>query len=326
LASLNSGRYESALRKEVTDPTLPAVLSDEGYTCLGVVPTPQADPVFGFDRGFDFFENFYDAGNRGKSYRDYLARFDLIRRLYHRIAPPHAKFDRLPPDSDIIDKAVKNFNSSTSPRFLWVHLNGPHRPYGRGDDAISKSIDRKALFSPNRLTDAEHEEIISKYRASLSRTDNHIQDLLARLDSDPTVVFTSDHGDEFGEEGKYFHQPQRRRVADALIEVPVVFDGIDIDPSWVSLIDIAPTIVSALDFDVPETWDGVDHTTDSRDHAITIAPWLDEATVAYQNKRIKLVAKDADVSLHAGDRTLNVVESDVPDDVEDRLRDLGYVR
>jgi arylsulfatase A-like enzyme len=325
LASLISSRYEASLEKSVVGPSLPMVLSDAGYTCIGLVPTPQADPVFGFDQGFDYFKNFYDAGNRGKTYRDYLAQFTILRKLYHRVAPPQAKMDRLPRDSTVIDEAVEQFNTVDEPRFLWLHLMETHRPYGRENNGISKQLDRKALFSPGKLTETEHDEILSKYRAALRRTDTRVENLLNRLDSSPIFIFVSDHGDEFGEDSRYFHQPQRRRVADALIEVPIVFDGMDLDSSWMSLIDLAPSLIGGLGFDIPDAWDGVDHMTGSRNHAITIAPWLDKATVSYQNSRVKLTANEANISLMTGDRKIALEGSMAPEKVKDRLRSLGYV-
>lgn len=329
LAGLVSGQLSSAAEKRVLSPTLAEQLSDAGYTCIGLPPTPQTDPVFDFDAGFDQFKNIYDAGNRGKTYRDYLAQFNILRRLYHRIAPPQAKLDQLPLDKDVLDEAAERFNASESPRFVWVHLNGTHRPYGRGSDGISASLDRKALFSPDKLTDDQHDEIVSKYRAALERTDRSIEQFRSQLDSDPLFVFTSDHGDEFAEEGKYFHQPQRRRVVDALTEVPVVFDGVEIpnDDPWFSLLDLAPTILSAVGLDVPNEWNGIDHTDPeaTRDHAVTLAPWLDEATVSYKTGQLKLVANDSNVSLQSGKESISVEASDVPKDVEDRLQDLGYV-
>lgn len=329
LAGIVSGQMVSAAEKRAASPTLAERLSKAGYTCIGLPPTPQADPVFNFDAGFDQFKNYYDAGNRGKTYRDYLAQFDLIRRLYHRIAPPQAKLDQLPHDEDVLDEAIERFNESEGPRFLWVHLNAPHRPYGRGSDAISESLDRKALFSPDRLTDDQHDEIVSKYRAALRRTDSTIEQFHDRLDGDPLFVFTSDHGEEFDEDGKYFHQPQRRRVADALTEVPVVLDGAEIpnDDPWFSLLDIAPTIVSAVGLDVPDEWNGIDHTNPeaTRDHAVTIAPWLDEATVSYKTRQLQLVASDSNVSLQSGSESISVQASEVPKEVEEKLQDLGYV-
>jgi arylsulfatase A-like enzyme len=143
------------------------------------------------------------------------------------------------------------------------------------------------------------------------------------------LVFTSDHGDEFGEEGKYFHQPQRRRTVDALTEVPVAFDGIELanDDPWISLLDIAPTILSAVGLDIPEEWNGIDHTDPdaTRDHAITIAPWLDEATVSYKTRQLQLVASDSNVSLQSGSESTSVQASEVPKEVEQKLQDLGYV-
>lgn len=329
LAGLVSGQVASAAQKRVTSPTLAEQLSGAGYTCIGLPSSPQTDPTFNFDAGFDQFENYRDSGNRGRWYRDFLARFNTVRRLYHRVAPPQAKLESAPEDEEVLNEAVTRFDEAESPRFLWVHLTGAHRPYGRGSDSISVSLDRKALFSPNKLNESQHEEIVSKYRAALTRTDAAIKEFRSRLNADPLFVFTSDHGDEFGEENLYFHQPQRRRAVDTLTEVPVIVDGVTIpneDP-WFSLLDIAPTILSAIGLEVPDEWDGVDHTDPetTRDHAITLAPWLDEATVSYKTRNLRLVASDSNVSLQSGTGSVSVQASEVPEEVEKNLRELGYI-
>lgn len=326
LASLLAASYEAAVRAEAVSPTLPEVLAEAGYTCIGRAPSPQLDAVFGFDAGFDDYENYFDAGNRGSRRREVLGRIGPLRRIYHRLFPPHAKMDELPTDEAVVDEAVAAFNDADGPRFLWAHLMGSHRPYGRGKDAISRSLDRRALFAPDRLTPAQHEEILTKYEAAIGRVDDRIDRLLSELDADdPIVVFASDHGDEHGEEGYYFHQPQRQRVAEALVEVPVGFDGIDVPGERLSLLDVAPTLVDALDLSVPAAWHGHSLFQDARDQTVTVAPWHNSATVLWQDFRTRLVASDAAVSLETATETVGVDESDVPEALQDQLRDLGYV-
>jgi len=325
LASLISSRYEAALRARAVSPTIADVLSDAGYTCIGLAPSAQTDEYFGFDSGFDQYENFKDPGNRGSHRRELLGRITLLRKLYHRVVPPHAKQDDLPDDSAVVDEAIQRFNEDESPRFLWVHLMESHRPYGKGDAAVPKSLDRKALFSPDRLTADEHEQIEDRYRRALGRVDSEVKRLYSQLDGEPQFVFTSDHGDEFGEDGHFFHQPQRRRVADKLVEVPVATRNVDLPKSELSLLDLPPTLLSGLDIEPPDVWDGVSLEHKAVNDAITIAPWGEEASLGYRTSEFTIIGEHAEVSVDAGGDRATIADEDLPGDIEEQLQDLGYV-
>lgn len=327
LAGLLSASYRGAIESRAVAPTVAAAFSAAGYTTIGLSSSPHTDPRFGFDAGFDVYENYSDAGNRGNPVRQFVSRFDLARRLYHRVRPPHAKLSNRLPDADLIDNAIEAFDARSGPRFMWLHLMGTHRPYGLGEDAVPKEIDRKALFDPDSLTEAERATIEEKYRATLARADDEIRRLVSSLDTeDPLVVFTSDHGDEFGEAGHYFHQPQRRRVADALTTVPVATNDLSLTGP-LSLLDVGPTLLAAVGADdaVPGSWHGLDVRETRRDHALTIAPWHGTATVAWQDFETKIVADAADVRLERGGESVAVERGDVDEDLKRQLRELGYV-
>lgn len=325
LAGLLSPRYRSAVESAIAGPTIPEVLSEEGYTCIGLAPSPQLDEVFDFDRGFDEYENFVDAGNRGSSRREFLVQFDVLRKVYHRLFPPHAKMSDLPTDREVADEAIERFNAASSPRFLWIHLMGSHRPYGRGEDAVPKALDRRALFSATSLSQKDEETIQSKYRSALSRVDSTIERLYRELDGDIALFVTSDHGDEFGEEGHYFHQPQRMRTADALTTVPVASTETDLPDGQMSLLDIGPLVADIAGTTQPDVWDGVDIRNEHRTQTITIAPWHNRASIRISDANRSFVCHDGRLSL-VEDETVSTVETDERTaEVRERLQDLGYV-
>lgn len=337
LSSLLSANFEAAIRTQPVNPTLPEVLSELGYTCLGLAPGPQTDPGFGFADGFDSYDSYYEVGDnsiqdRTSQLREYFGQFDLVRDIYRKLFPMGAVMDGVPSDDEIVDDAIEQFNDASAPRFLWLHLMGTHRPYGTGDEAVPPEIDSKSeslggsrLFSPDELTDAEAAVIDQKYRAALGRAGRRIERLLDGLETDdPVFVFSADHGEELGEDGFYYHQGYRRRVVDRIVQVPVVFDGLDVTADPVSLFDIAPTLVSAAGGDPPGEWHGRDLLTTEPEWAITIAPWHEQATVRWTDFETSLVSRDADVSLLTDDARVAVEKSDVSDDVTQRLQDLGY--
>ena len=336
LSSLVSPNLESAVRSRPVTPTLPEVLSDLGYHCIGLAPGPQLDPDFGFDSGFAEYDSFYDgSGNalqdRTSDLREYLGQFDVVRDLYRRFFPVGAVLDDVPADSDLVDMAVERFNEAEPPRFLWVHLMETHRPYGTGDDAVPRDIDRKSerlggngLFSSEGLTDEERAIIEEKYRDALDRTGREIERLIEHLDTDPTFVFCSDHGEEFGEDGYYYHQGYRRRVVDRIVKVPVVFDGLEIGTEQLSLLDIGPTIVAAAGGDPPAVWHGRNLLREDPEWAITIAPWHEKATMRWTDFETILVSRDADLSLRSAESRVDVDTTEVSDELEQRLQNLGY--
>ncbi|WP_135820719.1 sulfatase-like hydrolase/transferase [Halostella litorea] len=325
LAALHSAQYRAAVEANVASPTLAETLSDSGYTCIGLSPTPNTDASFGFDAGFDEYETFIELGNQGSKLRQYLAGFDPLRWIYYKLYPPQAKSENRPRDREMIESAIERFNAASSPRFLWVHLMETHRPYGPDGVGISQELDQKAFFSPDKLSSDEKGRIESAYRDAIRRADENVRYLLERLDSDPVTVFTSDHGEGFGDAGFYYHQAHKRRVDDFLIQVPVKFDGIQMEDGPLSLIDLPPTILGAVGLDAPREWQGNDRTETTTDQVLTVAPWNDKATVAWQDFDTKIVARDADVSYESGQQGGEAASAEVPAELEDQLRDLGYV-
>lgn len=338
LAALQSARLRAAVQSKALGPSLAEVMADADYTTIGLAPTAQADPAFGFDAGFDHYDNYMTGGgdnparNRRSSLREYLGSFDIVRQVYRRIYPMEANMDDLPEDGAVVEEAIERFNDADPPRFLWVHQMGSHRPYGTGEDAIPGDLDRKAeasggrhWFGDSEVTPAERETILEAYRDALGRVDSRIERMRSELRTeDPVFAFTADHGDELGEEGYYYHQGYRRRVADPIIRVPVVLEGIDPLGDRCSLLDVAPTLAGAVGVDAPEAWQGNDLRERRTEETLTVAPWRGTATLAWQDFERKLVARDADVSMVEGGAEVGVERAEVSGDVEARLRDLGY--
>jgi arylsulfatase A-like enzyme len=338
LAALQSARLRASVQSRVLGPSLADVFADAGYTTIGLVPTAQADPGFDFDAGFAYYDNYMTGGgdnparNRRSGLREYLGSFDLVRQVYRRVYPMEANMADLPDDGDVIDEAIERFDDAEGPRFLWVHLMESHRPYGTGEDAIPSAIDRKAEASGGRhwfgssdVTERERDVILDHYRDALGRVDDNIRRLFDEIDTEDSVfAFAADHGDEFGEEAYYYHQGYRRRVADTIIRVPVVLAGVETLGERCSLLDLAPTLVESQGIDAPDAWQGTDLRETRTEETLTVAPWHDRATVAWQDFERKLVARDADVSMREGGESVGVERADVSEDVEQQLRELGY--
>jgi arylsulfatase A-like enzyme len=336
LAALHSSSYLAAARTEPVGPTVAETFADAGYTCIGLAPTPQMDPAFGFGAGFDQYESFYEGdGNalerRTSSVREFFGQFDIVRRIYRQFNPMGAVLEDIPADARLVDEAIERFNAAEPPRFLWLHLMETHRPYGTGEEAVPVDLDRRAealggrLFGRGEITNDEHDLIDGKYRDALGRCDDEIRRLVDSLDSDPVVAFTSDHGEELGEAGYYYHQGYRRRVPETVVRVPVAVRGVDLAAERCSLVDLPPTLLSAQGVDIPDSWQGVDLTEREPDSALTVAPWHDTATVLWQDFDTRIVCRDADISVSDDDGTVEAGSAEVSDDLEQRLQNLGYM-
>jgi arylsulfatase A-like enzyme len=122
--------------------------------------------------------------------------------------------------------------------FVWLHLLTPHRPY-----------DPPAGYrtSPRRRSSIE------SYDGEVRYVDKLIGDVLASIEarvgrSRSVVIFTSDHGEAFGEHDMFEHGHTLHRE---VIHVPLILaaDGLPTDRvlgSYVRTIDILPTILDIV--------------------------------------------------------------------------------
>lgn len=325
LASILSPRLESVIETRPVAPLIPQVLQEEGYHCIGLTTSPQADPDFNFDRGFDDYRVFAQSNVRGTKFREFVSQYELFQRTFDRFFPRVKRREGLPSDREIIQKAIELFNDSPPPKFLWVHLMETHRPYNLANSPLQHKVDHKARFSPKRVTEQEHEGIKEKYRESLSNADKLVKRLHDDLDSkgDSVFIFTSDHGEGLGENGYYFHPPHLKKLDEEIVRVPLGCNK-ELFEEEGSLLDIGPTVFDSLGIESPDAWDGISHLAQKPNHTISIAPWGGEAKVlfTYPDKKIALRTDDLEL-IKKSKRRLGKVE--VGPELEGRLRDLGYL-
>jgi arylsulfatase A-like enzyme len=120
------------------------------------------------------------------------------------------------------------------PYFLWVHYFDPHFMY----------IDHPQFHFGN--------EDIDRYDSEVAFTDYYIDDLLKVVDHGNTIiVFTSDHGEEFGEHGSKYHYTLHGEV----MRVPLIIKGPGITPRTddqpAEQTDFVPTILALVGVRAP---------------------------------------------------------------------------
>ncbi len=228
--------------------TLAEVFSREGYETAAFVSSFVLDRRFGWNRGFDRFDDELpeehataraDPAHPGRLFQD----------------QERGGIDR--PGDLTVEAATEWLKSADGPWFLFVHLFDPHRPYAPPPTqrmAMSfHQFDVSNRHMPG-LKEQDLDMIARLYHGEVSFVDETIGTLLEAADAADSsrsrlVVFTADHGEGLGEHG---HVGHASHLYDELLHVPLIFHwtGKPVVPrridSLVGLVDVAPTIAELV--------------------------------------------------------------------------------
>ncbi|MDQ2072315.1 sulfatase-like hydrolase/transferase [Haloarcula sp. H-GB4] len=228
-------------------PTLPEKLNRAGYSTAGFI---ASNPWL--SRWRDEFDTFWNGGIEDSS----RLRFGLERaRNLLQLKP-------LIPAETVLQRAQTWWENTDPPRFLWVHLMEPHKPYLPG---VTRGLEIGPVLSPLSLAAAPQyddtaypkwlrQHSRSLYKQAVRRLDTHLTPWLQTLGDTPTVI-TADHGEEF-DHGIVSH----KQLYDETVRVPLLTNS-DIGQLTDGLtrqIDIAPTILRFLGLDPPTVWEGTE--------------------------------------------------------------------
>jgi arylsulfatase A-like enzyme len=262
LASLLTGAYPHTTKvRSLADPLAPQVVSvaelfrARGYRTVAVVSNHVLRPRRGLTRGFEVYDYAGDARDAASTTRAALAHLE-----------------RLGPEE---------------PVFLWVHYIDPHVPYapppelarafdpgyeGRyalrfggepgatGPSAFPTDLPKRQAIYRNPLPESVNAHVRRLYAADVRRTDDAIRALVEGLRARGegwSVVFSADHGESLGEHGYFWEHGDY--VWNGTVRVPLFFLLPEGDPlrgagrtrTWVSLVDVMPTLVELFDLPVP---------------------------------------------------------------------------
>ncbi len=232
--------------------TLAEILKNAGYATAAFTGGAQIDPVRGFDQGFDL----YTVSGQQRRARRWLGRHRWQRFfVFYHTYDVHDPY--LPPD-----EYIRLFD----PDYRGRVLDAIHRLRAEGGMSVAawKGISRQFWDSVDRSDPRDVRFVEHLYDAGIRRMDAEtIRPLLDRLDQlglarDTLVVFTSDHGEAFGEHGQFQHDD----LYAATVRVPLVLRwpgrlpaGLRI-ASRVRLIDVMPTILELLGVSAPPSLQG----------------------------------------------------------------------
>ena len=231
--------------------TLPEVLQAAGYQTIAAVENPVLSSELNYNQGFELYLGSWDR----KRWQD-------------------------------ADKLATNWlrtqRDPGRPFFLYVHLIDPHAPYEpRSYDRVFVGDDHYDATRTVEVKDREFDAVggfpgfsrlgdrrelafyVAQYDAEIRSVDARTGNLLEVLDqlglrAGTLVIFSSDHGEGFGEHNYYWHG---LFPYDETSRVPLIVSGRGVKPramaDLVSLVDLTPTILDFLGLPRMDELDGV---------------------------------------------------------------------
>lgn len=245
--------------------TLPQILKNYGYKTYGMITSTQLAGELGFDRGFDLYE-------KGSAYASRDKLISLIAKIksekffifFHDNGPhdpyiPAAPFDRYYQVSPFGKSLVENYDANPE-GVLPI------------DDEDTVEVKSKKMRDNKRITsesfwskvDGENPTHVSDLIALYDGEIKHLDEFIGRLAEvleknklleNTIIIFTADHGEEFGEHGQFKHN----QLYNELIQVPLIVSWQKIEgkkeiAQKVRTVDIMPTLLDLLgiSFDTPQ--------------------------------------------------------------------------
>ena len=260
--------------------TIAKRLSDKGIAtyCASAHPYITAQN-WNLTNGFEttYYENCFDPIYLVKKILPQIYNVSSVdsRRkfIYFHIVPPHWRY--LPPER------FRIFNYNKSKNFKDLNISG---------QAFLEKIERGELH----INEEKLQHLISLYDANILYADEYIRRIVMYLEEHGLmdkviIVITADHGEAFGEHGRFMHGST---VYDEMIHVPFVMkfpDSIGIKnvriTDLASLIDVGPTILDVM---------GLNNEAALKGHSLLPAIWGKTATrpLVYSATKISCSVRD----------------------------------
>ena len=227
--------------------TLAEILAERGFRTHGFVSHVFLSERSGLARGFSTYDDSVLA-----------------------VGDPH----KVATARQLTEAALAALSEIEEPFFVWVHYFDPH-----------------FFYRTHRRWRSFGKRTIDRYDGEIAHTDRQIGRLLETLRSDglderTMVVFTADHGEEFGEHGGKYHFGLHEED----VRVPLVIRLPGVEPrdemAVSQQIDLMPTMLAGLGVGVPEGLPGRNLLAPGREdrpvfiERIRPAPYVQRAVVA----------------------------------------------
>lgn len=157
---------------------------------------------------------------------------------------------------NILDQLTDLEPYNGAPTFFYFHMMSVHQ--------IGDLKTKYKRFQPSTIDlssrDFSSELLVNDYKNRMVQLDDYIRKLYEILEEKGYLenfvfVVTADHGQSLGENGIYFHS---KYINYESIKIPFIvnYDTIKDTHQVASQLDIAPTILEALNLKKPKTWEG----------------------------------------------------------------------
>lgn len=208
-------KYELRSRSVVED------LRDQGYNTGGFHSNVFLSKAYGYSAGFD---EFYDSLNFSGTKTGALGQ-KFIQKTQGNA---YTRAD------DINEMALKWWNDTDQPRFMWIQYMDVHGPYEpkeefrhwvdqeRDQEAEQELYEKMANGDASEVTEEDEQFASDLYDCEIRYMDQKIRELVQSLPEDTNIIITSDHGEAFGEDGYYDHP---RKLDKRLMHVPLLVSG-----------------------------------------------------------------------------------------------------
>lgn len=249
--------------------TIAELLKNKGYVTFAFHSNPYLSKYYGWDRGFDVFEDFLRSeSSKGKmknKVKDVFRNKEFVRMIYALLLMISKKGrTSLRIADEINKKALFQLQEQSNNFFLWLHYMDTHTPYTLPQRHLSNcaistywkyiKIFQKLPHS-EEIPEDDLQRVIEMYDEAIGCVDHALGPFFEKLKEigiyhNTFVIITADRGDEFGDHsgGEIGHPPI---LYDELLHVPLIIKGPNIPENvvieeQVSLLDIAPTIIDLL--------------------------------------------------------------------------------
>lgn len=285
-ASMFSGQYGSVVdvssKSRVFDwdgPVLPELLADRGFRTRAWSANPNVSRATNFHRGFQEFTGPSElkTGNRdildvtkfgtehadlsrGRRYaravfESFAGEYDTLASIRHGWRTIRGTEPSLIPDdgASVVRNRVADLDVAAD-EFLFVNLVEAHTPYFPPEPYRDFDEPIRMPFGEAYLGVADPELTVRGYKSAVRYLADVYRDIFEGLISEYDVVVTlSDHGELLGEHHDMWNHVTG--IYPELTHIPLVVSG----DGWhgetdelVSIIDLFPTILDALDMDAPD--------------------------------------------------------------------------
>ena len=222
--------------------TVTEVFAENGYRTGAVVSSFPLHESFGFDQGFDTFDDDFEI---------------LVTMEWSGRKVPNGAFYSL--GGLVTEKAIAMTQALAGPRqFLWFHYFDMHEPYGDADPG-KPTVTLDEIYAGLRDHRADSESLVreakQRYLDDARILDRQLDRLFRTLfgdadEVDTHLVVVSDHGESFGEGGSLGHG---KRLSSEQIRVPCFIVSPRVAPAVISRlsssVDVPATLLSLAGLD-----------------------------------------------------------------------------